>query len=560
MAHVSPLLAWLDEPAPDRGIRFARTGDGWELWSYEQLATLVGRIAGRLIDARVRRGEVVAIIERSSPRFVASLFGAMLAGATPSPIAPPIPFQSGDQYADYFGGLLATAQPSVLLTDTALLGTVAPLLAEQARMPTLLEVEDLIAEPADAGARGAPAELALLQFTSGTSGCARGVRVPFHSLDANIRAICQWLGMTHADASASWLPMNHDMGLVGCLLTPVVNQSDLWLMSPEEFIRSPVRYLRCFDGDGARMTAMPCFGLGYIARRVTPEALHALDFGEWRAIIVGAERLDPRAFEQFYALLATAGLRRSALLPAYGLAEATLAVTGLSLGDTWRSVEIDPARLSLGKEVELKSGGDSQLLVGCGHALTGVEVTVRDACGTPLRDGVIGEICVAGDSVTAGYATPDDGSFLPRVADGVVRTGDIGFQMDGELFVLGRLGDALKIRGRAVFAEELEAVVASVGIPGHRVAAVLGEHRGMPTLVLVLEDAAKTWRPLYTPPLRRLIDGANMIIVDAPRGTIQRTSSGKPRRRDLWNAFLDGRLVGPAIRGQQTDRSRGGHA
>jgi acyl-CoA synthetase (AMP-forming)/AMP-acid ligase II len=516
-------------------------------------------VAGGLIDAGVRRGEVVTIVERSSPQFVASLFGAMLAGATPSPVAPPLAFQDDDQYASHVAGLLTAAQPSILLTGAALRDAIAPL-AEQSRVPVLADIEELIAAPADLRAPG-PAELALLQFTSGTSGCARGVRVPFRSLDANVRAIRQWLDMTPTDATASWLPVHHDMGLIGCLLTPVANGSDLWLMSPEQFVHSPLRYLRCFGTDGAHLTAMPCFGLRYITRRVTPEALHAFDFGAWRAIIVGAERLDPHAFEQFHALMATAGLRRSALLPAYGLAEATLAVTGLSPGEMWRSVEIDPATLIPGAEVELDAGRDFQRVLGCGRSLVGVEATVRDDDGVPLPDGVVGEIFVAGDSVAAGYATPDDGSSPTVIADSVVRTGDAGFALDGELFVLGRLGDALKIRGRAVFAEELEALVIAVGIPGHRVAAVLGEHFGEPTLVLVLEDAEEAWLWRTMPLLRRRTAGANMIFVDAPRGTIERTSSGKPRRRNLWTAFLEGRLEGAVRTSQPANRSRrGAHA
>ncbi|HTB49618.1 MAG TPA: AMP-binding protein [Solirubrobacteraceae bacterium] len=559
MAHVSPLLAWLQEPDTERGIRFARAGDGWDRWSYERLATLSIRVASGLIDAGVRRGEVVTIVERSSPNFVASLFGAMLAGATPSPMAPPIVFQDEGEYAGHGARLLGTSQPSMILTGTALRETVAPL-AEQARV-SLVEIEKLIATPADPRGPSEPAELALLQFTSGTSGYARGVRVPLCSLEANVQAIHRWLAMTRTDATASWLPVHHDMGLIGCLLTPVANRSDIWLMSPEQFVRSPLRYLRCFDTDGARLTAMPGFGLSYIAGRVTHEDLHGLDLGAWRAIIVGAERLDPQAFEQFHQLLASAGLSRCALLPAYGLAEATLAVTGLALHDRWRSVEIDPATVALGAKLEPHAGRNAQLVLGCGRSLEGVETTVCDADGVPLTDRVVGEIFVAGNSLAADYATPDDGSSLTTIADGIVRTGDAGFMLDGELFVLGRLGDALKIRGRAVFAEELEALLAGLGVPAHRVAAVLGERLGEPTLVLVLEDAEELWIARAMPLLRRRTAGANMIFVDAPRGTIERTSSGKPRRRNLWTAFLEDRLPGSVLRDLPTDhRRRGAHA
>jgi acyl-CoA synthetase (AMP-forming)/AMP-acid ligase II len=549
-----PLTRWLMEPDAERGIRFAQGGGGWDQWSYEQLAALVARVAGGLLDAGVRPGEVVAIVERSTPGFVAAVFGVLLAGATPSPIAPPIAFQREEEYAKHITGLLTCAKPSVVLCGATLRETVAPL-AERAHVPLLVDIQELMAGAATMDSPRPPAEIALMQFTSGTSGCARGVLVPASSLAANIDAIRRWLAMTPTDATASWLPLHHDMGLIGCMLTPVVNGSDLWILPPEEFIRSPLRYLRCFDSGGARLTAMPCFGLAYIARRVTRQAIQALDLREWRAIIVGAERLDAQVLERFHERLESAGLRRRALMPAYGLAEATLAVTGSPLDESWRSLAIDPATLVLGAEVQLAVDRHSHRVVGCGRSLAGVHATVRGADGAPLKDRIVGEIFVAGDSVAAGYATPDDGSFPSQIAAGTVRTGDAGFIADGELFVLGRLGDALKIRGRAVFAEELEALAAGAGIPGHRVAAALGERGGEPTLVLVMEEAEPSWRSSVEPHLRRRTAGANIVFVNAPLGTIERTSSGKPRRRSLWTAFSEGRLTATAAEGSAANRS-----
>jgi acyl-CoA synthetase (AMP-forming)/AMP-acid ligase II len=382
--------------------------------------------------------------------------------------------------------------------------------------------EDLLASTDREAAPGDPGRLALVQFTSGTTGRVKGVRIPYPALSANLAAIRHWLRMTPADPTASWLPVHHDMGLIGCLLAPVTTGGDLWLMPPEEFIRRPARYLDCFGRHGARLTAMPGFGLEHIVRRVSDDDLAGLDLAQWRAVIVGAERLSAGTLDRFHARLARYGLARRALLPAYGLAEATLAVTGLALDEEWTAV----------------TGPDSGPVVGCGRALTGVRVEILDDAGRPAPAGVVGQIVVSGATVGDGYAS-DDGGF----PSGTVRTGDAGFLRDGQLFVLGRTGDALKVRGTTVFAEDLDVLVTTgTGVPAARFACVLGIDAGTPTVVLVAErlprEALDRGRALVASHL----PGATVAVADVPHGALARTSSGKPLRRTLWRAYLAGEL------------------
>ena len=349
-------------------------------------------------------------------------------------------------------------------------------------------------------------------------------------------------------ATASWLPLHHDMGLIGCLITPVVDGSDVRLLAPEEFVQRPLRYLRCFAappaGSGAELTAMPSFGLRYVARRVRPDALAGLDFTGWRAVIVGAERVSAEALERFHALLGPFGLSRRALLPAYGLAEATLAVTGLPVAEEWSAVRVAPATLGLGAEVATDAGAPP--LVGCGRPLAGVEVTVTGEDGAPLPDGHVGEIEVRSPALMAGYQRPagagEESRSLTELAGGALRTGDAGFVRDGQLHVLGRLGDSMKVRARAVFAEDLETALAELGLPPHRIAVALGVRGGTPTAVAVLERGRAEWVPQVESLLRRGAEGAEVVVAQGPPGTIPRTSSGKPKRRELWRAFLAGRL------------------
>ncbi len=637
MDHRS-LLLWLDDPSGDRGIRFAANDGEWEFWSYGTLADSTVRVASGLRALGVRPDDVVSIVLPSGPGFVAALFGTMLAGAVPSPLAPPMAFQDVGVYDDHVAGVLRTARPRMVITDPRLGDSIGQL-ARRADVASVTTIDEVLASGNGRGAAARPASLALLQFTSGSSGRARGVRISFEALEANVGAIREWLQMTTDDATATWLPVHHDMGLIGCLLTPVVNGSDVWLMQPEQFVHTPVRYLRCFGESGARLTAMPAFGLAYIARRVPPAMLEGLDFALWRAVIVGAERLDADVFDQFHRLLEPFGLQRSAILPAYGLAEATLAVTGLPLFTGWRSVGIRPGPLAIGDAIALTdpapdshapnrnspnghasnghasngnasngntsdgnmsnrnapntntsdantsdantsdantsdantsdanvsdgnasdgnasdgnasdgnasdgNASDGNVVVGCGPPVTGAEVTVTDEHGQPLPDGHVGEIVVHAPSVASGYLSVAESSSLTSIEGGRLATGDAGFLLGGQLYVLGRLGDSLKVRGRAVFAEDIEAALATAGLPGHRLAVALGVHDGRPTAVAVLERPQPGWTELAEQIVRRRTDGASVVIAPVPRGAIARTSSGKPKRRLLWHSFVGGALA-----------------
>jgi acyl-CoA synthetase (AMP-forming)/AMP-acid ligase II len=534
------LLEWLDHPPPDRGIRFAQADGTWTFHGYPELAERARGAAGALARRGVRAGDVVVLLGRAGPDLVAALYGALLAGATPSLLAPLLAFQDLDGYRAHLRGVLRTACPALVLVDQGLAEEAEILAAEGAKVAPLTSLR---ASAADAPARAeeGAGRLALLQFTSGSSGSARGVRLPYAAVEANIAAIHAWLRWTPDDAFVSWLPLHHDMGLVGGLLSAVTARSDLWLMQPEQFVREPLRYLRALATPGVRLTVTASFALEYIVRRVPPSALEGLDFGGLRGMVIGAERIDPRALDDFHARLSPAGFAREALLPAYGLAEATLAVTGVAPGAGWTREALDPASLVPGLPVRPASGPDATVVVGCGRPAAGVQVAIAGEDGAPLPDGYVGEIVVRGASVAEGYAGAADAS-ATALHGGELRTGDAGFLRDGELFVLGRLGDSLKVRGRMVFSEDLEVALAASGVPRPRIAVLLGEHGGTPTAVLLSEEPQGAWRQAAEALLRRQTGGARVVFVATARGGISRTSSGKPRRRPLWHAFATGAL------------------
>jgi acyl-CoA synthetase (AMP-forming)/AMP-acid ligase II len=529
----NPLTAWIDVPAAYRGIRFWRNDD-WEWWAYRDLAAFARRIAGGIAASGVRHDDRVLVIERTGPEFVAALYGVMLAGAIPCPVAPPHLFQSEMHYARHLQAISEVARPSLVITTAAL--------AEQLTYggyETHVRTAAQLASGDEDAARP-PASAALLQFTSGSSGRVKGVRVPVPTLAANVSAIRAWLEMGEGDATASWLPVHHDMGLIGCLLTPVVQQRDLWLQEPADFVRDPARYLACFSAPGAAMTAMPPFGLDYIARRLSPQLLAGSDFSGWRALIVGAERIDIEVLDRFMALLGPFGFDRRALLPAYGLAEATLAVTGLALREELATVAVAPRLVSLGEPVT-STGADVHEVVGCGRALDGVTVAVVDEAGGALPDRHVGQIVVRGASVAEGYVAAD-ATGLTEWRDGVLWTGDAGFLDDGQLYVLGRLGDAMKVRGRTVFAEDIESALAEAGVPRLRVAVLLGSSADGPAAVVLLERPQSEWIAAARTVSQRVTEGVSTVLLDVPRRSIYRTTSGKPKRRDMWAAYVAGNL------------------
>lgn len=519
LSGIQELLGWIAEPPPDRTLHFASPAFAWEPCSYERLARLAMTIGDGLVRAGIRRDDAVVIITPAGPQCIAAVYGAMLAGGTPAIVAPPRAFQDQALYPSHLRHVIATAAPRFVIG--------AGELAEFVRSATdaaVVTLDELLASGDAAQWEERPrAELALLQFTAGSSGDVRAVRVPFDALAANVGAIRGWLQWTPDDPTAFWLPHYHDMGLIGGIVAPLASRSDLWLMSPEQFVHKPLEYLRCFGERGARLTALPPFALEYILRRVSAEELQSLDFSGVKAFIVGAELIDASTLARFEERLAPFGFPRGALLPAFGLAESTLAVCGVPLGSAWTTHTSDAGAA----------------LVGCGPPLAGLEVSVVDENGRTVPDGTTGEIVVRGTSVAAGYrGTSASPSLTMFDDDGALHTGDAGFVADGQLFPIGRLGDSIKIRGRALFAELLESELAKLGHTRDANVVLAGMRELRPVVVWVSERATSDTNAEALQLLARLAEGAELVFARVPRGAIPRTSSGKARRTKLWTDFL----------------------
>jgi len=544
------LLDWLDRPSSTAGVGFL-DGSTWRLEPYVDLAEQVPRAARQLSDAGVRPGDVVGVEDGLCGDFLVAASGALYLGATVMPLPAhrrPGPARDSDIAAlRAAGGSLLVATPSSIAER-----------AEPVARP-IGDVQRMRVDRRKSGAvgRGPLAPMVLLQLTSGTSGARRAVKVTPENLEINLVAIAAWLQVGPGDSVAAWLPLNHDMGLVGTLLFSVVNQMTLWHLLPRQFLRDPAQWLHCISGSSSTLTAAPGFAYELLQRRANRSTLAKMDFQRLRSAIVAAERPNARALADFVAMLEPRGLSPTALRPAYGLAEATLAVTGVPTGVDARVVEVRNGASRLGETVEpadlgtigtLAGHHGASCLVSCGRVLRGTIVGVVDENGAPLPDRTLGEVNVQGRSVANGYAAPHEEA-ESRFGPSGLRTGDAGFFVDGELFVLGRIAESVKARGRHVFAEDLElAIAGSLGCSPGQCAVIAAPDTEDTALLVILEDVAGDRINSVEALVRSRVGPSVAIRVClAAGGTIRRTTSGKPRRREMWRAWSRGELEFAAV-------------
>ncbi|MCX4763969.1 AMP-binding protein [Streptomyces sp. NBC_01275] len=546
------LLDWLKDPRPARGIHLAADDGSWNFFSYVQLAADTRRIADRLRERGAGRGRVVSLVLDDPYQFVSSFMGTLLSGAVPAPLAPATALRGTDRYVTHLGRVFGTARPSIVLTEADHVDLVARGLKESDCGTTeILQPADLagpdvrsgelpdVSRPSD--------ELALLQFTSGSTGNPKGVRVTWGSFGANAEAIRRWLRWTDEDSFASWLPLHHDMGLIGGMVMPVVTGTDVWLMRPNQFLRSPLRWLECFGKKGVTLTTSPSFGYAYTARRVTAEQVEGMDFSRWRVAILGAERIDPLGVADFSALLSPHGFSLNTLVGAYGLAETTVAASGVPADRGSRLLRIDSAQLKDGEPVLVAERGTlgsdrvggNGWLTGCGVAVHGNTVSIIDRHGTELPEGTFGEIRIDGLSLADGYLKAAD-EVEPFDADGL-HTGDAGFVDDGELYVVGRIGESLKVRGTSLYAEDVEADLKELTGKGSQDCAVaFGTTDEAHHVVVFVEGrVSEQWlRAAHDRVVAHTFGALSITVLRGSRGSISRTSSGKPRRRAMWEQLL----------------------
>ncbi len=571
-AHAA-ICGWVANPRDDRWIAMAGDDGGWVERGYRELAADAVRVAAGLTAAGVRPGDAVCVVMPTGFDLLATMFGVWSAGGVLTVAAPPGFGAGQENYSADLARLVDAAAPRVVVASEALTDPVAQALALSNGRPKHSVAEHFVSEHLRAQTSaenralirpGIPdSATAMVQFTSGSSGAPKGVRISWRNLAANTAFIAETVGWRPGDVTLSWLPLYHDMGLVGAVLTTIAHQGDLRLMRPDQFVRDPSRWVRGLAE--AHHTVTPSFGLGYAARRLEPNDVAGLDLSGLKSVISGAEPIDPNDVCSFVHLLRDTGFDPRCLRPAYGLAESTLMATMATPDSPLLAVRVDGGRPRLGSPAEIAEEvayrgqqlAGTGWMIGLGRCAAGSSVRIAaDGEGAQnLADGVIGEVVLGGPSVADGYngvgATDGDGT---RFRSGELYTGDAGFVYHGNLFVLGRIGTSVKVRGASVFMEDVESRLSrETGIAKHLLAAVaVPEGGASPSVVLFVEKEPGDWLAAARSALRAdLGTGSEPTIVTGPRGMILRTSSGKPRRRAMWEMLDEagGRIPDTAVHG-----------
>jgi fatty-acyl-CoA synthase len=533
------------------------------------------RLAAELARRGVPAGGRVALMLPTSRAFFVCYAGILLAGAIPVPIYPPFRADRIEEYAARQAAILNNAEVCFLLTFRRA-ETVAHLLRPRVRsLAAVVDAEKLIdaADKAPPPAPGAlpvhlsgsrvrkSSDIALLQYTSGSTGDPKGVVLTHANLLANMRAIGEAVQLGPGDVGVSWLPLYHDMGLIGAWLTLLHYGVPVAVMSPLAFLTRPERWLWAFHKHHGTITAAPNFAYELCVRKVADKDIEGLDLGSLRAALNGAEPVNPETLERFAARFSRYGFRREALLPVYGLAEAALAVTvpPLNRGPLVDHVERE-AFTTIGRAVPAQSASAAVIsFVSSGRALPGHEVGIVDDKGNEVPDRTEGFLWFRGPSATSGYYqnSASTEKLFPAgpAAAGTgfawVNSGDRAYRAAGEIYVTGRVKDIIIKGGRNLYPHEVEELAARAdGLRKGCIVAfgIRDEGSGTEKLVIVAEARERDSRkhPVIAAAVTEQVSQGLGLPPDRveliPLGSIPKTSSGKLRREETKQLFLSGEL------------------
>jgi acyl-CoA synthetase (AMP-forming)/AMP-acid ligase II len=542
---------------------------------------LRARSIGGLLQSYCASGARALLLYPAGLEFIAAFFGCLYAGVIAVPLPPPNRAQPQRTLAR-LRAIVRDAQPSAVLTTSAILSDTEALVAQA---PELQKMRWLATDTVDAGPapewRDPSATgntLALLQYTSGSTAEPKGVMISHGNLLHNSDYINRAFALIPESVTVTWLPAYHDMGLTNGIIQPVYKGRPCYLMSPVSFLMRPIRWLQAISHHRATISGGPNFAYELSTRGITPEQLQTLDLSSWDVAYNGAEPVRAETMKRFAATFAPCGFRPSAFHPCYGLAEATLLVSGGSLGDqTFRTIRVDAFEQN--RVVEASAQDQNvRTVVGSGHALHDTKIVIAHPESlTACAPDEVGEIWVSGPSVTKGYWNrPEETerlcrAYLRDTGEGpFLRTGDLGFLKDGELFVTGRLKDLIIVNGRNLYPHDIELTVekSHPALRPASCAAFSVDRTGEEQLIIAAEVEPR-YRPQMPTPtngearahsnghllldvkdvvraIRRAVAEEHDVRVHTAvllrAGRIPKTTSGKVQRHACQAGFLGGTL------------------
>jgi 1-acyl-sn-glycerol-3-phosphate acyltransferase len=525
--------------------------------TYERLEREAAKVAGGLRERGIGPGDTVSLMLPTGLDFLRSFLGILMVRAVPVPIYPPVRLDRLEEYATRQAGILADAEARLLVTigrARPVAGLLRPAVPSLADVLTADEVAGAGAAAIEAGAE--PSDVAFIQYTSGSTGRPKGVVLTHENLLANIRAIGEALEVQPTDVGVSWLPLYHDMGLIGSWLFCLHHGLPITLLPPTSFLARPERWLWAIHERRATLSAGPNFAYELCARRIPDGALEGLDLSSWRAALNGAEPVSPGTVERFTHRFARFGLRRESLIPAYGLAECSVALALPPVGRAARFDRVARRPFQDDGRAEPAEPDDPSALafVSAGRALPGHEIRIVDDDGRDVPERTVGRLVFRGPSATGGYHRQPEATDAIALPGGWLDSGDLAYRADGDVHIAGRRKDLIIKGGRNLVPQEIEEVAAEVeGIRRGCVVAFGVEHpdSGTEGLVVVAEtrlsDPAERERleSAVTERVAAAVDVPPDRVVLAPPGAVLKTSSGKVRRAATRERYLGGAIGRP---------------
>ncbi len=536
-----------------RGLNFHDPrGQLTRAYTFAELRQDAVAAAHRLIALGVKPQDRVALVAETVPEFTALFFGAVYAGAWPVPLPLPTSFGGAAAYVDQLKVQLSSSDPQLFLypPELASFGDAAA----QASGVRGRDWADFLADQA----RPAPLpkatadEIAYLQYSSGSTRFPHGVAVTHRALLNNLAAHSHGMQVVDSDRCVSWLPFYHDMGLVGCFLSPVANQVSTDYLKTEDFARRPLAWLDLISRNtGTTLSYSPTFGYDICARRVSSQmdVGERFDLSRWRVAGNGADMIRPDVMQAFVDAFAAAGFRASSFLPSYGLAEATLAVSIMPPGEGIVVELVEENLLAGGGPAERDRPQRFRAIVNCGRPVRDMEVAIRGDEGSTLGEREIGKVFCRGPSVMVGYFRDEEATKACLDDDGWLDTGDMGYMSGGYVYIVGRAKDMIIINGKNHWPQDIEWAVEQ--LPGFKAGDIAafsittpgGEET--PAVLVQCRTSDLAERGRLRDQIRdrvRAITGINCVVELVPPRSLPRTSSGKLSRAKARNLYLSGEI------------------
>lgn len=555
MVELRTVPEGLDRAAERAGAGFTFVADDGieDEWSFARLAKRAREVAVAMVERGMSKGDRVALILPSAVDFIPAFLGVQQGGGVPVPLYPPMGLGQLGGYLDHAQHIVGASKSSHVITTGQIRAVIGKVREAVPTVKGMLTVADLEGDASLFRDPGLDLEdPCFLQFTSGSTARPKGVVITHGNLAHNCHAI-----MTHGletddeDRGLSWLPLFHDMGLIGFVLAPIHHRVPITFLSPLMFLKKPATWLTYLSQHRGTITYGPNFAYAIATKRVRNEEIAGIDLSKVRIAGCGAEPIQAETLRAFVRRFGDYGFREEALVPSYGMAEHTLAISfarGIPTDrvlaeDLWG----DGNAVPVGEQQD-----DVEVLeiVGCGRAFPGHRIRIVDnETRVSLADRQVGEIELDGPSVTAGYFEDGAATEASRSTDGWLRTGDLGYLVDGQVFICGRAKDVIIINGKNYYPQDLEWAAAEVeGIRPGNVLAFPTRQEGLDreAVVVVAETRdAHNSAPLAAAVKKKIYDLLGLMVdevVVAEVGTILKTSSGKLQRGKTRAAYETGSL------------------